>query len=271
MQALDRSMAIASQAFTALIPLLILVSALAPADQGNLVSDLLITKFGLVGDTASSVELLFEHSADGAIGGLSVVILLLSGVSLTRRLQRMYVTVWRLEMVAGLRGSLNAALALAVLLVEMTLLYLARSMVRGLPADGAVALTMPAVVGILLWTSIPWLLMDRRIPWRRLLPAGILASVAVSVYGQVSALYMPRMMETYSERYGLFGVTLALVGWLLAITILLVAATVVAAELDRSPDRWARRVRAALGLEASDSLGKDEAVAHRGAENEGRG
>ena len=51
------------------------------------------------------------------------------------------------------------------------------------------------------------------------------------------------MLESYSERYGLFGVTLALVGWLLAISFIVVAATVVAAELDRAPEPWARRLR----------------------------
>ena len=49
---------------------------------------------------------------------------------------------------------------------------------------------------------------------------------------------MPRLLETYSRRYGLFGVTLALVGWLLAIAFTVVAATTVATEFDRAPDPW---------------------------------
>jgi len=56
MQALDRSMVIASQAFTALIPLLILVSAILPAASSTLVSDSIIRRFGLTGDSAQAVE-----------------------------------------------------------------------------------------------------------------------------------------------------------------------------------------------------------------------
>ena len=54
---------------------------------------------------------------------------------------------------------------------------------------------------------------------------------------------MPRLMTSYSERYGLFGVTVALVGWLLCIAFIIVGSTVVAAEFDRAPDAWATRLR----------------------------
>jgi membrane protein len=195
-----------------------------------------ITRFELGGDAAVAVERLFAQPSEGTVGGLSVVLLVFSGISLTRRLQRMYLLAWRLEPLPGVRGSLNAVLGLAALLVEIALLSLARSWVHGLPGDGAMAFLLSAVAGILLWTSVPWLLLDRRVTWRRLLLAGVLTSTSVSIYGSVTSLYMPRLMESYSERYGLFGITLALVGWLLVITMLVVTTTVVAAELDHDHD-----------------------------------
>ena len=112
----------------------------------------------------------------------------------------------------------------------------------------------------MLWTSVPWLLLDRRIPWRRLLPAGALTAVGAGIYGVATTIYMPRLMESNSERYGLFGVTLSLVGWLLCIALIMVAATVVAAEFDRAPERWARRLRARFGIEAA-RRGRPEASA----------
>ena len=60
---------------------------------------------------------------------------------------------------------------------------------------------------------------------------------------------MPRLLETYSLRYGLFGVTLALIGWLVCIAFIVVGATAIASELDRAPDRWARGLRRGLGIE----------------------
>ncbi|MDX6240814.1 MAG: rane protein [Kribbellaceae bacterium] len=250
LQGIDRAMVIASQALTALIPLLLLVSALAPADRRNVVSQALIRRFELKGNAADAVSEVFARPANGAaIGVLSVVILVFSGLSLARRLRRLYQQAWRLEAVAGVRGSLNTALGLAVLLLEIALLYLARTLVRALPLDWLLGVPISILTGLLLWTSIPWLLLDRRIHWRRLLPAGLLATACSAVYGVASTIYMPRLMDTYSERYGLFGVTLALVGWLLCVALILVIATVVAAEFDRSPGRFACRFRVRFGVE----------------------
>jgi membrane protein len=244
LQGVDRATALAAQAFTALIPLLLLVSALAPADRSDLVSNAIIGKFGLRGDAAHSVEELFTRSGDASIGVLSVVLLVFSGVSLTRRLQRMYLQAWRLHRLPGVRGSVNAAVGLVALLLEIALLSLVRNLVGALPFDWVLGAPLSLLASLALWTSVPWLLLDRRVPFMRLLPAGGLTAVASGLYGIASTVYMPRTMEIYSQRYGLFGVTVALVGWLLCSALILVAATVVAAELDRAPEPWARRLRA---------------------------
>lgn len=261
---IDRAMVIASQAFTALIPLFILTSALAPTGDEDTVAEALIRRFDLTGDAATAVRTLFAHSTDSTTGVLSVVLLVFSGLSLARRMQRMYLDAWRLDPLHGVRGSLNAALGLAALLLEILLLSLARTVVRGLPFDSLFGPVLSAVAGMLLWTSIPWLLLDRRVAWQRLLPAGLLTSVCASAYGVVSTVSMPRLMESYSERYGLFGVTLALVGWLLTVSLIIVASTVVAAELDRAEEPWARRVRSRFGIE--DGGGRPASAAAAGGE-----
>lgn len=250
-QGFDRAMVISSQTFTALIPLLIMVSAVLPAASSSVVSDFVIRRFELSGDAARSVEIVFAQSGSGSIGFASVLLLFYSGISLTRRLQRMYLSAWRLPPLPGVRGPVNAAMGLAALLVEISLLYLARTIVRALPFDWALSVPFSIGAGLLLWTSIPWLLLDRRVHWRRLLPAGLLAATCSSLYGVATSLYMPRLMESYSDRYGLFGVTVALVGWLLCISVIVVVATVVAAELDRHPEPWAAWLRLRLGIDGS--------------------
>jgi membrane protein len=242
-------MALSAQAFTALIPLLLVVSAISPSDSRELVSDAIIDRFALAGSAADAVEQLFARPGDSTIGVLSVVLLVFSGVSLTRRMQRMYLQAWRLEPVSGVRGSLNAAVGLTALLLEIALLSLTRSLVSELPFDWVLGAPVSVLAGLVLWTSVPWLLLDRRIPWRRLLPAGALTAVATSLYGIATTIYMPRLMESNSERYGLFGVTLSLVGWLLCIALIVVAATVVAAEFDRAPESLAHRLHVRLSLE----------------------
>lgn len=243
LRGVDRAMVLASQAFTALIPLMILVGAVLPAGNSSTVADAVIRRFGLDGQAADAVEAVFARPDTGSVGVFSLLLLLISGISLTRRLQLMYVQAWRLPPLRGVRGSFNAAMGLTVLLVELALLYLVRTLVRGLPFDWAIQVPLSWLAGMLLWTTIPWLLMDRRIGWRRLVPGGALTAVMASVYGVVTTLYMPPLMTSYSVRYGLFGVTIALVGWLLCICLILISVTIVAAELDRSSEPWAVRLR----------------------------
>ncbi|MGY1733532.1 YhjD/YihY/BrkB family envelope integrity protein [Geodermatophilus sp. SYSU D01045] len=245
---IDRAMAVSAQAFTALIPLLLLVSLLAPGGDGPLVADIVIDRFRLTGAAAADVQKLFASAGDAGIGVLSVVLLVFSAVSLARRLQRMYQQAWGLPPRTGLRGSVDALLGIAALLLMIVLL----SFLHGLVAPGSV----PRVLGwtghvlasCLLWTSIPWLLLGGRLPWRRLLPTGVLAAVCSALYAVATAVYMPLLMESYSRRYGLFGVTLALVGWLLCIAVIAVVTTIAGAEFDRAPEPWARRLRGRLHL-----------------------
>lgn len=260
LQGVDRAMAIAAQAFTALIPLLLLVSTLAPADNPSMVAEALVRRFGLAGSAAASVREVFAHSGDGGVGLLSALLLFFSGVSLTRRLQRLYRLTWRLDGGGGVRDSLNAALGLSFLVVEIALLSLVRTVVRGMPYDGVLGFTVSASAGVALWTTVPWLLLDRRLRWRRLLPYGVIAAVCANLYGLATTVYMPRLIVTYSERYGLFGVTLALVGWLLCMSITLVAAAVVASELDRAPQRWARPLQAWVRREPRPTRPQAEAA-----------
>jgi len=256
----DRALVLAAQAFTALIPLLLLVAALAPADQRDVVSRAVTGRFRLTGDAAAAVDQLFAHSGSSSVGLLSGFLLLLSGISLTRRMQRMYQQAWRLEVPAGAGRALHAALGLTALLLGISVLYTARALVGSLPWSQVLLLVVSVGTSFVLYTTVPWLLLDRRLPWRRLVPTGAVTAVCVSAYGVASTVYVPRLMETYSRRYGLFGVTLALVGWLLAIAVIVVASAVVAAEFDRAQEPWARRLRSRLRIVPSPAEGRSPEV-----------
>jgi membrane protein len=249
MAGIDRSIVLASQAFTALIPLLMLVSALAPPGQEDVVARTLIAKFGLTGDSASAVEQLFEIPGDAtsSLSIASVVLLVFSGVSFTRRLQRMYRGAWGQEK-AGVRGGLFAALGLFALLAEMVVVYGVQTLVGNLPFDWLLAPPLAAVSGFALWTSIPYLLLNRQVHWRRLVLAGAVSSTAIAIYSIGTAVYLPAHAERYVQNFGLFGITIAIIGWLLGIAMVLVASTAIGAEFDSCRAPWAVGLKARYGL-----------------------
>lgn len=249
MQGIDRSVVLSSQAFTALIPLLILATLLAPAGSEDRIAQVLIRRFALEGDGAAAVTLLFDIP-EGAAGGVSVVsavLLLASGTSFARRMQAMYRAAWDQEK-AGVRGGLYAVAGLLVLVMEVAVLYGARSAVRHLPMSWALTVPVSFAVGVLLWTSIPYVLLNRRVHWLRLLAGGTVAALGTTAYSLVTTLYMPALVNRYTAQFGLFGITIALLGWLLAIAGVLVASAAIGAEFDASEEPWVAHLKQRLGL-----------------------
>jgi len=272
MNGIDRSLVLASQAFTALIPLLILVSTLVPADSTDIVSRTIVRKFGLSGDSADAVSRLFAtpQGATSSVSVFSAILLVFSGISFTRRMQAMYLAAWDLPR-PGRRGALHAALGLFALLAEVLALYVIRSLFLRLPFDWLLTVPLSAATGLLLWTSIPYLLMNRQVHWRRLLVGAGVSALATSVYGVATTVYMPSLVARYTNQFGLFGITIAIIGWLLAISGVLVASAAIGAEFDRCRAAWALRLKARFGLtdptlEPLTPLGPDEASGLSGAD-----
>ena len=249
MTGIDRCIVLSSQAFTALIPLLILVSTFAPAGYDEIISDTFIRKFNLTGDSADAVTQLFAtpSTVTSTLSIFSLLLLLFSGVSFTRRMQSMYRAAFEKEK-AGVRGNLFAALGLVAILVEVLVAYAIRALVRQLPLDWLWSIPISAATGLVLWTSVPYLLLNRQVHWRRLLVAGGLAAVGTSLFSVASSVYMPETVARYVGEFGLFGITISLIGWLLAAAVILVASTAIGAEFDAAEGGWIGRLKVTFGL-----------------------
>ena len=85
------------------------------------------------------------------------------------------------------------------------------------------------VVGIPVWLALQHLLLSRRVPMRALLPGAVVASAGQLLVSVFSALWIPQLVTTNAQRYGLIGVTFALVSWLILIGLGVVAGAVVSA------------------------------------------
>ena len=255
MTGIDRSMVLASQAFTSLIPLVILIATWAPAGEEDVISASIIRKFHLEGDAASAVTQLFAvpDSATGTVSTFSALLLLISGTSFTRRFQRMYRAAYEQEK-AGIRSGVYSTLGLIVMLVEVFVLYALRALVAYLPLTWLFSLPLAIVTGAMLWTSIPYLLLNRQVHWRRLVFGGVVAAIATAAYSVASTIYMPQTLERYTQEFGLFGVTIALIGWLLAIAFIVVGAAAVGAQFDVCLAPWALYLKTRFKLEDPDLL-----------------
>ena len=216
---IDRSLALGTQAFSGLIPLLILLQAAQPGKHS--VAGDLIERFDLQGDAADSVREMFATPTDEpTTTSLSVVLLIVSVLSFTRRLQRLYEGTWEIEQ-RGLRGTGSGLAWIAFIALYGSLHPVLDDVVGGL-AGLALSLAGALLAGLV----TPYVLLGRRLSWRRLLPQAVLTAAGLEALGIWSAIYMPRAIESSASAYGGIGVALAMLTWLWGLGIVLVLAAV---------------------------------------------
>jgi membrane protein len=204
----ERSVALGSYAFTALIPLLTVYGAVI---EGAAFADRLSDRFELKGAAAASVHDAFAPpgTVEGSLSALSVLLLIASALTLTRGLQRLYEAAYGLPAL-GLRGTKWGLMWLALVPVFLEVRALEASVTHGL-----VEAVLAIAAGAACWTITPWLLLGRRLPMRVLLPGGLFTAVAMSALAVCSIIYMPHSVGTSAARYGLIGVAFAILSWLI--------------------------------------------------------
>jgi len=242
---LDRSVILAAQAFSAILPLFIVVATISPHPGGDSPGAYLARRLGLPADDVSSLQVTIAPppSARASIGVLGVVLALLTATSFARALQRSYELAWRLPR-AGLRAAWRPLALVIGLAVYVELLFLFGRLVRGVPAGTLLEDLVTFAGAWALWTGAGWILLGGRVRPRLLAAGGLLTAVGFAVLRRLSAFYLPTLVATNQQQYGLLGVAFTLFSWLSASAFILVVATVIGAVLAEDPGRIGQRIRA---------------------------
>jgi membrane protein len=216
---IDRSLALGAQAFGTLIPLLIVIEAAQPGH--NSLADELIERFQLSGAAADTVRTAFTTPTDESTTTvLSVLVLLVSALAFTRRLQRLYEESWSLPG-RGLRGTGSGLLWLAFLALYATLHPALDDLF-----DGLVSIVLSLAGAFVVGLVTPYLLLGRRKEWRSLVLQAALTAFGLTALGVWTAIYMPHAIGSSAASYGAIGVAFAMLTWLWGMGIVLVCAAV---------------------------------------------
>jgi membrane protein len=220
-QGVDRAMALAAQAFSALIPLLIVSSAVMSRQDGKSFADDLIDRFDLSGSAADSVKVAFTSSGtvEDSISVLGLLLLTFAGLSFTRGLQRLYEGAYGLPSL-GYRNTPWGLAWLALIALYFTL----RPVLAGVFSEDALRASVSLALAAGEWTITPHLLLGRRLEWRRLVAGGVLTAVGMTLLAASSIIWLPETISSSSEQFGAIGVAFALLSWVVAAAFVLVAA-----------------------------------------------
>jgi membrane protein len=181
----DRSLALGAQAFGALIPLMMMLES-AQSGDASLASDL-IERFDLRGDAAEVVREAFTATeGHTTITVFSVLVLVVSVLSFTRRLQRLYEETWEFAP-RGLRGT-GSGLLWLVCFGAYVSLHPALDQIVAQRRGVVLSLTGAFLAGLF----TPYLLLGRRLHWGRLVLQGALTAAGLAALGIWSAIYTCR-------------------------------------------------------------------------------
>jgi len=242
---LDRSVILAAQAFSAILPLFIVVATISPKPGGDSPGAFMARRLGLTAEDVSSLQSVVAPppSARTSIGVLGVVLAVLTATSFARALQRSYELAWRLPR-AGLRAAWRPLALVIGLAVYVELLFLFGRLVRGVPAGTLLEDLVTFAGAWALWTGSGWVLLGGRVRPRLLAAGGLLTAVGLAVLRRLSAIYLPALVASNQQQYGLLGVAFTLYSWLSATAFIIVVATVVGAVLAEDPGRLGQLLRA---------------------------
>jgi membrane protein len=232
---------LAAQAFTSLIPFLVVGSAVGPG-EGD-IGDRIVERFGLEGSAARSVKELFGDAGqvEGAVTWVSIIILVLSALSFTRALQKMYQRSYGTPMTGWKEGWRGLAW-----LAGMAAWLVVSSPLRATLSDDAgvvLAIAVSTVTGFGLWLWTPSILLGT-IGWRHLAPGAVISAILGALLALASGIYVPIFMTWSADKYGLIGIAFSIQSWLLAAAFVVVIGAVIGAVAsDRLGDRLERLAR----------------------------
>jgi uncharacterized BrkB/YihY/UPF0761 family membrane protein len=227
----DRAIALASSTLTALIPLALIATAIAPQLGGRDTAQRIIERYDLTGGGAEAVSDVFSppSGTSSSLGLIGLFFLLIAILSFTRAVQRLFEQTWELKPLS-VRNTLNGLLWVLGLTLYVTL----SGVIRATLPEGELELTASVVIAPLSAVFLIWsgsILSAKRITRSDLLPFGIVAAVATAAYSVGANVYLPHLFSTYATRYGVIGAVFAMISALFCIMVIIVASASLGREI----------------------------------------
>jgi membrane protein len=220
----DRSMTIAAQFFTSIFPILLMTATFLGPEDTQAVGDAM----KLPDQTQSVLDQVVEGSPDASFGLAGAVIVLASATSLSRALTRAYAAIWLLPRpTARITSAWRWLAALLALAIALVLTFTLTRQLAGQPPRGLFGMLLAAAVDVAMGMFVPWVLLARRVPPRRLLPGAVLLAVALLVVRPGIAAWMPHALAVSANRYGSIGVAFTYLACLYTISFCWLGASVI--------------------------------------------
>jgi membrane protein len=241
----DRSIALASGALTAIIPLAIVASAFSSRLGGEGTAERIIERYDLTGGGAEAVRDIFSapSGTNTSLGIIGLLFLMVAVLSFARAVQRVFEQTWELTSLS-VRNTFNGLLWIGGLSVYLALSGVLQAVLgRGRLDLTPTLLALPLSAIFLIWSG--WVLSAKRIARRELVPFAVIGSASLALYSIGAAVYVPHLFSTYATRYGVIGAVFAMISALFCVMVIVVGSAAAGREVHDELDRIQRGERPA--------------------------
>ncbi len=207
----DRSMTLAAQFFTSVLPILILVATWAAARDTRRLADLI----SLPEQSRSVIDNAVAGAGGAAFSVVGALMVLVSATSLSRAMIRAFATIWEVDRPRSTISSvwrwLAAVVAMAAALVAARALIAAAAELPPATLWRALAsLTCDLAVAVF----VPWVLLHGSVRPRVLVPGALVFALLMLMIRPAAAVWLPWALETSADHYGPIGVAFTYLAWL---------------------------------------------------------
>ena len=223
---IDRGMTLAAHTFTSVLPILIVVGAVQ-SRLDTRTAAIFAEHMGFDAATAETLEKSLPGGAQEprATGVIGVILLVIAATSFARALERSLRRIWRTPAVS-LKFAWRWLAAVAAVVIGIAVVVATRVIIRDdgpLPVIEFIAEV--ALWGALWWVA-SWIVVNRGVSLRELLPGSVLAGIGFAVAGRFGRVFLPPLLADSALRFGVLGMAFTYIGWLLVLAcVLLIAAT----------------------------------------------
>jgi uncharacterized BrkB/YihY/UPF0761 family membrane protein len=223
----DRAMTLAAQAFTSILPILIVGASLRESLNPE-ANSMFAENLSLDDHTAELLQQSIPQGIEGVTFTqiVGVLLLLIAATAFARALERCFRRIWKTPK-APIRFAWRWVVAIVAIVIGFVLVVATRNVVRGTGAVSVVEFIVESVIWGVLWWIASWIVINRSVSLRALLPGSVLAGLGFAVAAVVGRAYLPGVLASSADQFGVLGLAFSYIGWLFVLMAVLLAAVTI--------------------------------------------
>jgi membrane protein len=210
--------------FTSVLPILIVAGAIRSTMDPQS-GPILAEHMGLDEVSADILEKSLPGGAQElrATGVIGVVLLIIAATSFARAVERSLRAIWRTPTIS-IKFAWRWVVAVVSVILGIAFILATRIFVRDDGAFPILEFIAEVALWSLIWWMVSWIVLNRRVGLRPLLPGAVLAGAGFAVAGVVGRVVLSPLLTDAATRFGVLGMAFTYIGWLLLLALILLIA-----------------------------------------------